>query len=325
MGNAVGGGGSGGPPSGAAGGDLGGTYPDPSVVSSGGFNIESAAFEPATAFDLAGAADAAAAASLPLTGGTMSGPIAMGANKVTGLGNGSGAQDAAAFGQLPTLASLGAAPLASPALTGSPTAPTATALTDNTQVATTAYADAAVAVETSRAETAEALLAPKASPAFTGTPTGISGQYLCAPTSYGPGTQTLLTATTTTMAQFSSSVNTGSFVAPASGSVVVTATFSPGMSVAANQCAVGLADHSTTNMRGNVSAMELSSVSNIVPVSIEFLVTGLTPGSSYNFDLMGCCTSTDTLTIYAIGVSTTTPALNSGGRGGPVTMTVQEV
>jgi len=49
------------------------------------------------------------------------------------------------------------APKASPALTGTPTAPTASALTSNTQVATTAYADSAVAVETSRAEAAEAL------------------------------------------------------------------------------------------------------------------------------------------------------------------------
>jgi hypothetical protein len=54
----------------------------------------------------------------------------------------------------------GAAPLASPALSGTPTAPTATALTDDTQVATTAYADAAVGVEKNRAETAEALLTP---------------------------------------------------------------------------------------------------------------------------------------------------------------------
>lgn len=49
------------------------------------------------------------------------------------------------------------APLASPALTGTPTAPTATALDNTTKVATTAYADAAVAVEKSRAQTAEAL------------------------------------------------------------------------------------------------------------------------------------------------------------------------
>lgn len=72
----------------------------------------------------------------------------------------------------------GAAPLASPAFTGTPTAPTAAALTDDTQIATTAYTDAAVAVETSRAEAAEstlaaavALKAPLASPALTGTPT----------------------------------------------------------------------------------------------------------------------------------------------------------
>lgn len=55
-----------------------------------------------------------------------------------------------------------AAPLASPAFTGTPTAPTASPLTGDTQVATTAYADAAVLVETTRAEAAEALLAPLA-------------------------------------------------------------------------------------------------------------------------------------------------------------------
>ena len=65
----------------------------------------------------------------------------------------------------------GAAPLASPTFTGTPAAPTATALTDSTQLATTAYADLAVGVETTRAEAAEALKAPLASPALTGTPT----------------------------------------------------------------------------------------------------------------------------------------------------------
>jgi hypothetical protein len=62
------------------------------------------------------------------------------------------------------------APLASPALTGNPTATTQTALNNSTRIATTAYTDAAVGVETSRATTAEALLAPKASPTFTGVP-----------------------------------------------------------------------------------------------------------------------------------------------------------
>ena len=62
-----------------------------------------------------------------------------------------------------TAAVTGLAPLASPTFTGTPAAPTAAALTSSTQIATTAYADSAVAV-------AKALLAPLASPALTGTP-----------------------------------------------------------------------------------------------------------------------------------------------------------
>ena len=63
------------------------------------------------------------------------------------------------------------APSASPALTGTPTAPTAAPLTSTTQVATTEFSTLAVAVETARAIAAEALKAPLASPTFTGTPT----------------------------------------------------------------------------------------------------------------------------------------------------------
>lgn len=74
------------------------------------------------------------------------------------------------------------APLDSPALTGTPTAPTATPLTDDTQIATTAYADAAVAMETTRAEAAEALLAPLASPTFTGAVTQPDSTVLTAAT-----------------------------------------------------------------------------------------------------------------------------------------------
>lgn len=47
-------------------------------------------------------AEAEEATLLPLAGGTMSGAIAMGAHKITGLTDGSSAQDAAAFHQIPT-------------------------------------------------------------------------------------------------------------------------------------------------------------------------------------------------------------------------------
>ena len=43
---------------------------------------------------------------LAKTGGTMTGAIAMGANKITGVANGSAAQDVAAFGQIPSVAGL---------------------------------------------------------------------------------------------------------------------------------------------------------------------------------------------------------------------------
>jgi len=62
------------------------------------------------------------------------------------------------------------APLASPALTGVPTAPTAAALNNSTQLATTAYADAATSTLSGTVTTALALKAPLASPSLTGVP-----------------------------------------------------------------------------------------------------------------------------------------------------------
>ncbi|WP_245216443.1 hypothetical protein [Pseudomonas aeruginosa] len=75
------------------------------------------------------------------------------------------------------------APLASPALTGTPTAPTAAAGTNTTQIATTAF----VAAVKAALDATDALKAPLASPALTGTPT--------APTA-AAGTNTTQLATT---------------------------------------------------------------------------------------------------------------------------------
>lgn len=63
------------------------------------------------------------------------------------------------------------------------TATTQTALDNSTKLATTAYTDSAVGVETSRATTAEGLKAPIASPTFTGTVTVPNGAVLGTPTS----------------------------------------------------------------------------------------------------------------------------------------------
>jgi hypothetical protein len=78
------------------------------------------------------------------------------------------------------ISTAGLAPIASPALTGVPTAPTASTGTNTTQIATTAFANAAAAAAISG-------LAPLASPTFSGVPT--------APTP-SPGDNTAKLATT---------------------------------------------------------------------------------------------------------------------------------
>ena len=98
------------------------------------------------------------------------------------------------------------APLASPALTGTPTAPTATAGTSTTQLATTAFVTAV-----------DILKAPIASPTFTGTP--------AAPTATA-GTNTTQLATTafvtnglSTKANLASPTFTGTVTIPAGASI----------------------------------------------------------------------------------------------------------
>ena len=153
----------------------------------------------------------------------------------------------------------------------------------------------------------------------------VSGQYLCAPTQYAPSTQGSLITTSTTMSAVSSAnINTGSFTAPPSGSVITTAAFTFGSSSASDEAAFGLALHGTTTMQGYSSQVKAPNATQQFSV-IPFLVGGLTAGSAYTFDLMFCISNAGSLTVYAYGQSTSTPALAGTAIGGPVVMTVQAV
>ena len=147
--------------------------------------------------------------------------------------------------------------------------------------------------------------------------TGVSGNTLtgCAYVSGSPsGTVSTGGAVTLTSAVAS----TGSFTAPASGKVMATIAM-----VADNNSGssyFGLAAHGTvTPMVSNVWVWADTGAQR--PRVLKFLVTGLTPGNSYNFDLLFAC-SAGTTQVLAFGQSTTTP---SSSAGAPLTMEVQAV
>ena len=83
----------------------------------------------------------------------------------------------------------------------------------------------------------------------------------------------------------------------------------------------GLAAKGTiTPLVASASTPEIAGTTIGVPVAVSFLVTGLTVGSSYQFDLLGC--SSGTATIISQGQSSTSLAANNAA---PTIMTVQAV
>ena len=79
-----------------------------------------------------------------------------------------------------------------------------------------------------------------------------------------------------------------------------------------------------TPLVGNAVQGSPANITTNQPTIVQFLVTGLTPGASYNFDLLGATGSaSDALNILALQMTATT--ITAGNRGGPVIMTVQAV
>jgi hypothetical protein len=154
--------------------------------------------------------------------GTPTATIPWGSQKISNLANGTNPQDATTVLQVFTSPTFtGTVTVASLTGTGTinltagtVTVATQAALDNSTKAASTAYSDAAVAVEKARGLAAEALLAPKASPTFTGTvtiPTGASiADYapLASPAFTGaPTVPTAAAGTNTTQAASTAFVN----------------------------------------------------------------------------------------------------------------------
>jgi len=96
------------------------------------------------------------AAKLPLAGGTMSGAIAMGSNKVTGLTNGSASGDAVNKGQLDTMLPLAGGTMTGNIAIGSNVITSSANPTDDTHLARKAYVDSQLGNATAAASSASA-------------------------------------------------------------------------------------------------------------------------------------------------------------------------
>ncbi len=174
------------------------------------------------------------------------------------------------------------APLASPALTGAPTAPTATAGTSNTQLATTGF------VATS--------FAPLASPALTGTPT--------APTATAGTSNTQLATTgfvATSFAPLANPALTGAPTAPTASAGTNTTQLATTAFVQSSAQQTG----GTVTMQPSKTATYTAAAGDFVPANVSsgaFTITLPTaPANGTRVCVMKTDTSTNAVTISAGG------------------------
>jgi hypothetical protein len=100
--------------------------------------------------------------------------------------------------------------------------------------------------------------------------------------------------------------------APASGRVRLTAWFVTGTSSNTGHIAVGWFTHGTTTLVGQVYNWMPGVTANEVRC-VSWLITGLTPGNSYHYDLAwGSSATSATVTLYATAITTTTVSTTSG-------------
>jgi len=272
--------------------------------------------------NLTGTVTGTATLNLLKTGGTMSGAIAMGTNKITGMGDPTSAQDAAtkaytdlqisnlvngagaAYDTLKEIADLlvadestaaalattvaSKAPLASPALTGNPTAPTQSLSDNSTKIATTAYADRIVATA----------------------PGNLSGVITSV------GAVTSITAQTGTGTTFVTSVsptlttpNIGVATATSVNKVIVTAPASTAtLTVANNSSLITSGAYSTTLTSTGTTAVTLPTTGTLATLAGTETLTNKTltaPTVTSGVNHNGSTSGTTTLIATAVAGTTT--------------------
>ena len=189
--------------------------------------------------------------------------------------------------------------LASPAFSGTPTAPTAAPLTSTTQIATTAFTTLAVGVETTRAEAAEsanataisaettraeaaeASLAPLASPTFTGTVVLPSAVNATA------SSDLIFTAAGTNKVRIATAVGTFDFFGTGGGMSLATQNASMAIDATGNVtiAATTVGGTATTTIQGGAGGIQINSSGKgetqmLGPISINaFTVSTLPVGA----------------------------------------------
>jgi hypothetical protein len=150
---------------------------------------------------------------------------------------------------------------------------------------------------------------------------GLSGGTALTGCAYVSGSPSGTVATGGAVTLTSAAAYTGSFTAPASGSVLVTVSFVGVVGTSGDHAAFGLAAHGTvTPMIGDVIVQNWTT--EATTNTLLFLITGLVAGNAYNFDLLYSSPDSIVVDVEAFGQSTTTPGAASGA---PVIMTVQAV
>lgn len=171
-------------------------------------------------------------------------------------------------------------------------------------------------------------LAGETSPLFNGgtvtsfTGPTLPGGYLRSPSVYAPASlATFTTSSATYAAVASGTISTGAFTAPASGSVSVSASFVCSQATGNTVVGFGLAPHGSLSPIYQAWQPTIANTSVNGITAVPFTFGGLTPGGSYNMDLMYAANG-DPLSVTAQSL---TAGTLSASKAGPVIITVQAI